>query len=145
MANQDFAWSDAWLLGAIFFAHRAETTATLDQVLAYGDAINHAIFTPEELESGLARLSDAGFIREENGAFIPTGIGQQWYEEFKSVQARRFDFFKWFSKKLGAQPYRPGNEHKLEMRYPGFTSRRYEEALSAYRRRAAETLRSLGV
>jgi len=64
--------SDAWLLLAILYAGR-EGGASLDQVNAAGDFINHAIFTADELEGGLNRLSAGGFIKERQGLFSATG------------------------------------------------------------------------
>jgi hypothetical protein len=40
--------------------------------LPAGDAINVAIFLPNELEGGLARLTAGGYITEHEGAFAPT-------------------------------------------------------------------------
>ncbi|HKO41952.1 MAG TPA: hypothetical protein VJU84_01575 [Pyrinomonadaceae bacterium] len=49
--NHRYNWSDAWLLLAIIYAGR-DGDATLLRILAAGDFIEHAIFTPDELESG---------------------------------------------------------------------------------------------
>jgi hypothetical protein len=63
--------SDAWVLLAIIYASRSGP-ATLDKIIAAGDAINVAIFLPNELEGGLARLTAGGYITEHEGAFAPT-------------------------------------------------------------------------
>ncbi|HEY9403916.1 MAG TPA: hypothetical protein VIQ24_14725 [Pyrinomonadaceae bacterium] len=67
-----YVWSDAWLLLATLYASR-EGGATLEQVTAAGDYINHAIFTADELEGGLGRLAAGGFIREKQGLYSITG------------------------------------------------------------------------
>lgn len=63
--------SDAWLLLAILYAGR-EGGASLNQVKAAGDFINHAVFTADELTCGLNRLSAGGFIKERRGLFSVT-------------------------------------------------------------------------
>ena len=61
--------SDAWLLLAIIYAGEA---ATLEKIIGAGDWINHAVFNPDELESGLARLAAGGFIKKKNKTFSAT-------------------------------------------------------------------------
>ncbi len=57
-----YQWSDAWLMLALkAVAGQAEGFA-LENVLAYGEAINHAGFTPTELNGGFNRLERGGFI-----------------------------------------------------------------------------------
>ncbi|HEX8171864.1 MAG TPA: hypothetical protein VF824_15105 [Thermoanaerobaculia bacterium] len=140
-----FRWSDAWLLGAIFWARRAEERVTLAQIIGWGDAMNHAIFTPEELESGLARLSAAGLIVEQDKAFLPAGRAIDWSDELQSRSLGGVDTIRWLEKKLGATPYRPGFERTLDARYPGFTRQRYDAAVNGYELRAAQVLRDLGL
>jgi hypothetical protein len=48
-----FTWSDAWLLAAIVCASR-EDGSSLKGIIAHGDLLNHAIFTPQEIRQGLA-------------------------------------------------------------------------------------------
>jgi hypothetical protein len=59
-----FLWSDAWLLLSLIYAREP---ADRDHLRAVGDFINHAIFTDEELDSGLARLLQAGHATEHDG------------------------------------------------------------------------------
>jgi hypothetical protein len=69
MAGRDdipFTWADAWLLQAIAMAGR-DGPAALADVIGAGDALNHAIFTFEELDGGLARLRAAGLIATDDG------------------------------------------------------------------------------
>ena len=67
-----YLWSDAWLLLAILYASREAGGASLDQVKAAGDYIEHAVFTEDELGGGLSRLSAGGFIEERKGLFSVT-------------------------------------------------------------------------
>jgi hypothetical protein len=61
-----WSWSDAWLLTAAYFTQ--ENPVSLKGLFAAGDAINHAIFTDEEIDHGLARLDAAGLARLEGEA-----------------------------------------------------------------------------
>lgn len=134
MSKQAFLKTDAWLLGAIFWARRAEGTATLAQIIAYGDALHHAIFNPEEIESGLARLASAGVIREEAESFAPGPAGEPWFEEFNTVTLRTIESLDWFAEKLSAGRYPHLGNTRNNLRYPGFTKQRYDEAIAEYRR-----------
>jgi hypothetical protein len=129
-------WSDAWLLLAIVYANQ-NGGATLDRIIAAGDAINHAIFTKAEFESGLVRLTRSGFIAEKDGHFVPTEraqlqtklghTGGSMHHELNDV-----------AQLLGcpsAIDERPSIDN---LRYPGFSVAAYERAIETYQR-AAET------
>ena len=135
-----FLWSDAWLLTAIFWAKRAEGQVSLMKTIAYGDAINHAVFLPEELEGGLARLTEARLIQEVNGHFIPVGDAEAWYAEFVALHENNWDSMQWMKAKLRSDPYHGGRDPRNNRRYPGFTKARYDEALQSYKEWYAEQL-----
>ncbi|MCE5324431.1 hypothetical protein LLG46_14110 [bacterium] len=63
-----FTWTDAWLLQAIAMAARKQP-ATIEKIIAAGDAIMHAVFTFEEFGLGLAKLTTGGYVAEEAGKF----------------------------------------------------------------------------
>ena len=54
--------SDAWLLLAIYYAVKIENEFKLETIIAWGDYINHAVFTNAELAGGFGRLERSGFI-----------------------------------------------------------------------------------
>jgi hypothetical protein len=54
------SWGDAWFLAASHSAGRG--LVTLADILGEGDYINHAIFTPAEIDHAVRRLSKAGFL-----------------------------------------------------------------------------------
>lgn len=67
--------TDEWLLQAIRAASGAKG-ATLSEVIAWGDALNHAIFTPAELRSGFAKLLAARYIAERDGRWFISELNQ---------------------------------------------------------------------
>ena len=67
----DFVWSDTWVLLAIIY-NQKRGSATLQDIIAAADGINHAIPTLEELESALNRLLAAGCITEQDGKYDVT-------------------------------------------------------------------------
>ena len=61
--------TDEWLLQAVRAA-TAKGGASLADVIAWADALNHAIFTPAELRSGFAKLLAARYIAVKNGEWF---------------------------------------------------------------------------
>lgn len=73
-----FVKSDAWLFMAVAAGDRG-AGATLKDVIAAGDFINHSIFSLGELRRGFARLTAGGYVREEAGQFSLTADGRALY------------------------------------------------------------------
>jgi hypothetical protein len=80
-----FVWSDAWLLLSLIYAREP---ADRDHLRAVGDFINHAIFTDEELDGGLARLRRAGHAVEHEDRFGPSPRVVSWYEAVTAGRSR---------------------------------------------------------
>src|SRR5260370_38222656 len=95
-----FLDSDAWLLATVFWAHRAMSRVTLDEIVSYGDALNHCIFNFDEIAGGLSRLSAADVLREDNGAITPTDAAATLYQEFNRLPLKTIESVGWFSQKL---------------------------------------------
>ena len=68
--------ADAWVLLAVLYAR---APADRDELVRVGDFINHALFTPEELEGGLRRLCVAGHVVEAAGRFAPSIALREWF------------------------------------------------------------------
>ena len=66
----NWSWADAWVLTAAYFTQ--ENPVSLRALIGAGDAINHAIFTDDELDSGLTRLNAAGLAQLEGEAIVLT-------------------------------------------------------------------------
>ena len=51
-----FEWSDAWVLTSLFMYSTDFKNLNLVNILANGDALNHAVFEFNELQSGFSKL-----------------------------------------------------------------------------------------
>ncbi len=60
-----FEWSDVWLMMALKSVDGSANGTALFNVMACGDALNHAGFTRSELRGGFNRLEAAGYISVE--------------------------------------------------------------------------------
>ena len=128
-------WSDAWLLLAIIYV--SGKGATLDQIIGAGDGIEHAIFNADELESGLARLTANGYVKEKAGVFSATAKVKRAYEKTTSPRRSIRKELEGIEKLIGAAPYNAEQPHAHDLKYPGFTSAAYSKAVNDYVERAA--------
>ena len=145
MKKTTFLCSDAWLLAAMFWIHREHKAATLAHIIEYGDGLNHGIFNLDELQSGLARLTAAGLVREEGKEFLPQAQAAEWFKEFRTLSLSTVGSMDWLAKKLGAERYRPGRDPRNNLSYPSVTRDRFEEAVTAWHLKTQQLLRSLKV
>ncbi len=67
-----FCGSDAWLLFSIAIGEIRQG-ASLRDIIATGDYINHAVLNGPQIRRGIAKLMHSGYVRERNGAFLVTG------------------------------------------------------------------------
>lgn len=122
-----YRWSDAWLLASIGMAS-SDGPAELHQIIAAGDASNHAIFTQEEFESGLCRLVNGGWIEEINGRFKLTEKLKKNRKGF-SLSMERIEGL------LNAGPWSPGESiphPNNNLHYPGFSVTAFSQAIEKY-------------
>ena len=103
----DFTWSDGWLLCSVGLAAE-RGPATLQDVIAAGDSVNHAIFTNAELRRGFAKLIAAGHVKHEGDRFdvseeVRVLIAAQNKRIRMDTLRARVDAF------LGAAPYPAGH------------------------------------
>jgi hypothetical protein len=137
--------SDAWLLQAIIYA-AGDQEADLHSIVAAGDGINHAIFTYDEMESGLYRLSRGGYIEEVAGKFKPSKVTLEKYRVMCKKTRGILKERDLLSEFLDAKPWvfgvpfpRPENRYK----YPGMTVERFDEAVDQYQREARKIINKL--
>ena len=132
-------WSDAWLLTATYLASR-QAPADLADILGAADLLNRAVPNPEELESGLFRLHERGWVTQvgEDLRFQPTAEAVEMIEELSSEKKSAYDIWKALEHRLGAISFTPGEllpHPDNSFSYPGFTPEVYREAVAQYMKR----------
>jgi hypothetical protein len=99
-----FTSADAWILLSIIYGSAESGGATLRDIIAVGDGINHAIFNYGEMDDGLSRLTEGGHVARDGDRFRVTdavvtayrGISQRVKAPFRQMdELQRF---------LGARP-----------------------------------------
>ena len=137
-----FQASDAWLLLAILIA-AGDNVATLDEIIAAGDCINHAIFTNDEMDSGLYRLTRGGYVEEVDGRFRPSEMALRQYQKVSAKKRAILDQMESLREFLAATAWvfdvpfpRPENRYT----YPGFTKEKMAAAVEKYCTRAEKII-----
>ena len=130
-------WSDAWLLLAIIYA--GKEGANLERIIEVGDGIDHSIFNPDELESGLARLTANGYIREKNGVFRATPKVMRAYLEATSPRSYIHKDLERIEKLIGAASSNSDQPHRNNLKYPGFSMAAYTDAVNRYIERMSKS------
>ncbi|RBP44268.1 hypothetical protein DES53_10487 [Roseimicrobium gellanilyticum] len=105
-----FLWSDVWLLTSICLAGPRGSAVSLETIIGVGDGINHAIFTPSEVNGGFSRLQRAGIIRvhEDGCSLTPAGEKLVTPSLKKPLSlAKRMEHIR---KQLGAEDWKPGTD-----------------------------------
>jgi hypothetical protein len=106
-----FKWADAWILLSIICASRERGRATLRDIIAVADGIEHAIMNYGEADEGLARLIEAGHVAREGASFHATESVLSAYEAFSEGVPGLIEKLGQLERFLGAEPwssdYRP--------------------------------------
>jgi hypothetical protein len=84
-----WTWSDAWLLTAAYSTQ--ENPVSLRGLIGAGDSINHALFTDDEIDDGLTRLTAAGLARLEGESILLTDDALHLCEEAVKATAYMFE------------------------------------------------------
>jgi len=84
-----FAWSDAWVLLSVVYAARETGGADITRIIAVADAVNHAIVTHGELDDGLARLIEAGYVIRDHSEFHASADAITAYNEASATKTGR--------------------------------------------------------
>lgn len=128
--NSEYNWSDAWLLLAVIYA--GNEGANLERIIEVGDGIEHAIFNPDELESGLARLTSGGYINEKNGIFSATPKVLKAFLKTTSPRSYIHKDLERIEKLIGAASATSDQPHSNNLKYAGFSMAAYSEAVNRY-------------
>ena len=133
----EYNWSDAWLLLAVIYA--GNEGADLERIIEVGDGIEHAIFNPDELESGLARLTSSGYIKEKDGVFHATPKVMSAYPESTSQRTYVHKDLERIEKLIGAASSSSDQPHSNNLSYAGFSIAAYTEAVNTYIERMSKS------
>jgi hypothetical protein len=137
-----FLWSDAWLLQAIALASR-EGPATLAEVLAAADAVNHALPIDQELHGGFSRLTAARFVEEADQHFRLTSqvppdtadaLVTRGIQEGRATATAFLNTETWNDERNLTDP-------RNNVVYPGLTSERIKAADREYRQKVSRSIR----
>jgi hypothetical protein len=131
-----FRRADSWLLYAIGLASR-ERRASLAEVIAAADAVNHAIMTFEEFDSALAKLKTAKLVVVRGKTFALSAKAKRLYYEQVDPKPTLMDQWNALHELLGAVegPSDP-RWRDPEWRNEDVTAGEFREAVVAYARLA---------
>jgi hypothetical protein len=124
-----FEWSDAWILCALLTAVDHENPVSLAGLIAFADGINKAMVTRSELEEGIGRLVDAGFVRVAGAGFELTP---------KALALNSLTvgpFVEDISGAIGAREWEPDSELPSTTAEVYVTREAFQRAEKQYRRR----------
>ena len=143
MTKIEYQWSDIWLLQSIIFGG-GEKGASLYDIIRTGDALNHAIFTNDELESGFARLTAGGLIIEKEKMFFPTEKANEIYRKADKKGGSIYTIRKRLEKLLKATSYDPKLKYpnpNNNLTYPGFSPNATKEAIAQWHKEARKLMK----
>ncbi len=108
--------------------------ATLRDIIATGDYINHAILTGPQIRRGLAKLVRAGFAQEKSGAFHLAGRAKSFHGRLQQKQKPVLRQLEEWESFLGVLP--PPEPDPLleetEWLYPAITDEAVKQAYDEY-------------
>jgi len=136
MSQQEIQYvaCDAWLLLSIILA-AANDDASLEEIVAIGDGINHAIFTENEMESGLYRLINGDYVEVMGNFFRPTPKAIEKYLLASKKTKTLRDQMDLLRQSIGATTWSFGavaDQTEISFKCSGFTRKRFREAVNSY-------------
>jgi predicted methyltransferase len=88
--EQYFSWSDAWVFTALYFTGRDEKIIDFGEIIATGDALNHAIFSVEEIRTAFIKLQSRGVVQIGDNKIRFTELGKSIIEKAEKVRGGVF-------------------------------------------------------
>jgi hypothetical protein len=138
--------SDIWVLLSIALAE-TEAPVRLKDVFFAGDAINKAIFSPQELRRGVAKLTRAGYVRDELGIYSLTPPGRELVERARATSGVWLRMWDYLDKELSAArgPEDGPAYEDSRFPYPQLSDAMAAEAEREYREDFAKRLAELKI
>ncbi len=132
--KEGFKCADPWLLLSIIYANQQGNSSLLS-IIGFGDAINHAIFSLEELQGGVGRLIKFGYIIKKRNKFVPTDKILISYKKSCNKRRHVFKELEFIRKELKApawsDEYHPSKAN-VGCSYKGITKEILEKAYNEY-------------
>jgi hypothetical protein len=132
--KQQMFWSDAWFLLATIYAGQ-QKWASLADVIAAADYINHAVLVFEEVEGALARLSSEGYITFSNGQLAPTEKTITFYRSVTKPRRTVLNELKDLEKFIGSIKWDPKSKPQQAnegVSFPELSRSEFDSAVLAY-------------
>jgi len=139
-----FTSSDVWLLVSIALAE-SEPSVRLSSILFAGDAINRAVFTPQELRRGLSKLTKAGYVDDTAGIYSLTDAGHFLIADARKKNRDWLSIWRHIERRLGATrgPEDAPTYEDERFPYPAVTDEIVAKADQEYRAEFARILAEL--
>ncbi|MBI4499920.1 MAG: hypothetical protein HY700_02045 [Gemmatimonadetes bacterium] len=132
--SNGFLHSDAWILLAAVYAAR-EKPASLSDVIAAADYIEHAVVVFEEMEGALARLTSGGYLAHTAGTVSPTEKTLQFCRGIIKPGRKAQDELTDLRRFIGAAEWAPGTTPQsasVGVSYPPLSRAVFDEAVESY-------------
>ncbi len=129
-----FEYSDPWLLLSIIYAQQ-HGKGDLVSIIGYGDFINHAIFSLKEMQGGMYRLIQAGYVIEKEDGFLPADKIVIPYKKFRAKKHSVEEDLQFIRVKLSAPEWSSDYDLSLASqseRYKGISQESFERAYQKY-------------
>ncbi len=132
--TEHFEWSDGWLLMAILLS----SNGTLASIIHIGDALNHAIFTRQELNKGFSRLERAGLICCSSSSYTATEPAQELLRKVRSKRLGMFNEVEEMARLLQRFAVEPVMLEQKSLQCGEVSEEGFEEATQTYHRRTLD-------
>jgi hypothetical protein len=108
MAHSALQFSDAWILVALLSATEERTFASLNDLIRAADAVNHAIISHGELETGFARLVPLGHAVVGANGYAPSKQVREYWATKTEAWASLYKSWEKLAKHIGASAINAG-------------------------------------
>jgi hypothetical protein len=125
-----FNSTDAWLLQSIYHS-QGTGHASIKDVIAFADYVNHAVMTYHEFSTSLSKLTSVSLVSTESNHFKTTDAFEQWrrkkFKGKKSVQPLKelFEIEKYLNMTFA--------DAQGEFAAGNISPEQYREAVNAYK------------
>ena len=145
-SNINFSSSDTWIMQTIIHCTYEDSQASLKDIISVGDMINHAIFLPGELQSGIIKLINNEYIEIINRKIRLSKKGKDDFQKVIDAKKSLFKERNDIQKILKSDSWKPNEEFSL---YDNgklqdfFTEKEFVETCRIYHKEAMQIVSQL--